>query len=393
MSERIILHCDLNNFFASVSLLSNPTVKDLPVAVCGSVEKRHGIVLAKNEIAKKFGVKTAEAIWEAKGKCPDLVTLAPDYKKYNEYSLAARRIYERYTDIVEPFGIDECWLDVTGSTLLYGNGEEIAHKIRRDIKRELGITASVGVSFNKVFAKLGSDMKKPDAVTVISRENFKEKVWCLPVSDLLFVGASTAERLRANGVFTIGNLTRCDDAMLKRLLGKNGEALKRYALGEDTSPVTPPSENDLPKSIGRTITPDHDIKDRDEVWRIFLEISEEIAAQLRGRGLYASCIQVHTRDTSLTVKEFSHSLTTVLNTSILIAKQGMGIFDKNYKWNLPLRSVGLRVINLKKDNVAVQQDLFGGEESDMRQEMIEDSINDVRKKFGSESIKRGRIIK
>lgn len=393
MSERIILHCDLNNFFASVSLLSNPTVKDLPVAVCGSVEKRHGIVLAKNEVAKKFGVKTAEAVWEAKQKCPDLITLSPDYQKYNEYSLAARRIYERYTDIVEPFGIDECWLDVTGSTLLYGNGEEIAHKIRRDIKRELGITASVGVSFNKVFAKLGSDMKKPDAVTVISRENFKEKVWCLPVSDLLFVGASTAERLRANGVFTIGNLTRCDDAMLKRLLGKNGEALKRYALGEDTSPVTPPSENDLPKSIGRTITPDHDIKDRDEVWRIFLEISEEIAAQLRGRGLYASCIQVHTRDTSLTVKEFSHSLTTVLNTSILIAKQGMGIFDKNYKWNLPLRSVGLRVINLKKDNVAVQQDLFGGEESDMRQEMIEDSINDVRKKFGSESIKRGRIIK
>ena len=180
-ADRIILHCDLNNFFASVSLLSNPTLYDLPVAVCGSTEARHGIVLAKNEIAKKFGVKTAEAVWEAKQKCPELVTLSPDYKKYYEYSCKAQGVYRRYTDLVEPFGIDECWLDVTGSTLLFGSGEEIAERIRRDIKRELGITVSVGVSFNKIFAKLGSDMKKPDAVTVISRENFRQKVWGLPI--------------------------------------------------------------------------------------------------------------------------------------------------------------------------------------------------------------------
>ena len=195
MTERIILHCDLNNFFASVTLLSNPTLYDLPVAVCGSVEARHGIVLAKNELAKNQGVKTAEAVWEAKAKCPDLVILPPDYKKYHEYSQKAHRMYERYTDLIEPFGIDECWLDVTGSTMLFGSGEQIADKIRTDIKRELGITVSVGVSFNKIFAKLGSDMKKPDAVTVISRENFKEKVWPLPVSDLLFVGKSTATRI------------------------------------------------------------------------------------------------------------------------------------------------------------------------------------------------------
>ena len=207
MKERIILHCDLNNFFASVSLLFNPTLKGLPVAVCGDKENRHGIVLAKNELAKSFGVKTAEAIFEAKAKCPELVTLPPIYEKYEEYSKKAHKIYERYTDMIEPFGIDECWLDVTGSTVLFGDGKAIADKIRADIKKELGITASVGVSFNKVFAKLGSDMKKPDGTTVIDKENFKSIVWPLPISDLLFVGKKTCEKLKMCGIHTIGDIT------------------------------------------------------------------------------------------------------------------------------------------------------------------------------------------
>ena len=219
MSDRIILHCDLNNLFASVSLLFNPTLKDLPVAVCGDKENRHGIILAKNELAKKCGVKTAEAIFEAKRKCPDLVLLPPIYNKYEEYSKKAFNIYKRYTELIAPFGIDECWPDVTGSTVLFGNGEEIAVKIKEDIKRELGITASVGVSFNKVFAKLGSDMKKPDGVTDISRENFKDKIWHLPIGDLLFVGKHTLEKLRGIGVKTIGDIALCDDKNLKKLLG------------------------------------------------------------------------------------------------------------------------------------------------------------------------------
>ncbi|MDO4608708.1 MAG: DNA polymerase IV [Clostridia bacterium] len=391
MKDRIILHCDLNNFFASVSLLSNPTLYDMPVAVCGSVEQRHGIVLAKNEIAKKFGVKTAEAVWEAKQKCPSLVTLPPDYKKYNEYSLAAREIYNRYTDLVEPFGIDECWLDVTGSTLLFGSGEQIADRIRRDIKRELGITISVGVSFNKVFAKLGSDMKKPDAVTVISRENYKEKVWCLPVTDLLFVGKSTAGKLAQNGIFTVGDVTKCDDNMLTRLLGKNGAQLKQYALGEDNSPVTPPSENDTPKSIGRTITPPKDITTGDEVWKIYIGIAEEISEILHQKGLFAATIQVHTRDTALKTKEYSYTMPCPLNTSILIAREAMKLFRKSYNWQLPLRSVGFRVTNLKSDNVAFQQDLFGTDDQNHRQEIIEDSILNVRKKFGTDSLTRATI--
>lgn len=393
MSDRVILHCDLNNFFASVSLLSNVTLYNLPVAVCGSVEARHGIVLAKNEIAKSYGVKTAEAIWEAKLKCPDLVTLPPDYKKYNEYSLLARKIYERYTDLVEPFGIDECWLDVTGSTRVFGSGEEIANRIKNEIKRELGITASVGVSFNKVFAKLGSDMKKPDAVTVISRENFKEKVWPLPVGDLLFIGKNTAEKLRNSGVFTIGDIAICEENMLSRLLGKNGLMLKTYALGEDISPVTPPREDDMPKSIGRSVTPSFDIKDREEVWKIFLEISEDISRQLHAKNLYATCVQVHTRDTSLNIKEFGKTFSTPSNISIMLAKRALSIFEDNYKWSLPLRSVGFRVTGLKNDNIAIQQDIFGDINDDKKAEIIEDSILTLRKKFGEDSIKRGRNVK
>lgn len=389
MADRIILHCDLNNFFASVSLLSNPTLYDMPVAVCGSVEARHGIVLAKNEIAKGFGVKTAEAIWEARQKCPELVTLPPDYKKYHEYSRAAQKIYARYTDLIEPFGIDECWLDVTGSTMLFGSGEQIANKIRKDIKRELGITISVGVSFNKVFAKLGSDMKKPDAVTIISRDNFKQKVWPLPVSDLLFVGKRTCEKLNQNGIFTVADVTKCDTAMLTRLLGKAGEQLKCYALGEDNSPVTPPSEDDVPKSIGRTVTPPKDITTREDVWKIYISIAEEISEILHAKGLYAATVQVHTRDTSLKTKEYSHTLNNPLNTSILLAKEAIKIFEKNYNWDLPLRSVGFRVTNLKGDNVAFQTDIFGEQSDDQKQEIIENSILNVRKKFGNKSLKRG----
>lgn len=389
MQDRIILHCDLNNFFASVSLLSNPTLYDMPVAVCGSVEARHGIVLAKNEIAKKFGVKTAETVWEAKRKCKDLVTLAPDYKKYHEYSCAAQKIYQRYTDLVEPFGIDECWLDVTGSTMLFGSGEQIAERIRKEIKQELGITISVGVSFNKVFAKLGSDMKKPDAITVISRENFKQKVWRLPVSDLLFVGKSTADKLNASGIFTVGDITKCEDAMLTRLLGKNGIQLKTYALGEDNSPVTPVKEDDLPKSIGRSVTPPNDINTPEQVWKIYIGIAEEISEILHSKGIYAATIQVHTRDTNLKTKEFSRTLQNPINTSILIAKQGMQLFNEGYNWDLPLRSVGLRVMNLKGDNIAFQQSIFGSEKSEEQAEKIENSILEVRKKFGKQSLKRG----
>ena len=393
MNDRIILHCDLNNFFASVSLLFNPTLKNLPVAVCGDKENRHGIVLAKNEIAKGFGVKTAEAIFEAKHKCPNLVTLPPIYEKYEEYSRKAREIYSRYTDMIEPFGIDECWLDVTGSTLLFGNGEQIADKLRNDIKRELGITISVGVSFNKVFAKLGSDMKKPDGVTVISRENFKQKVWTLPVSDLLFVGKKTCEKLKSCGIYSIGDAAACDDATLNRLLGKNGNELKKYALGEDNSPVLTPKDDDKPKSIGKSATHKTDFTNNDEVWKEILSFSQYICDILHQKGLYAGGVQVHIRTASLSVKEFSHTFKDSTNSTLNFAKRGFELFQKNYTFGEPLRSIGLRAINLKDSKTAVQQDIFGNENKENLQEEIENSIFEVRKKFGKSSIKRGTNIK
>ncbi len=392
MADRIILHCDLNNFFASVSLLFNPTLKELPVAVCGDSENRHGIVLAKNEIAKKFGVKTAEAIFEAKRKCPDLVTLPPLYKEYEEYSLKAREIYSRYTDMIEPFGIDECWLDVTGSTMLFGNGEEIANKIRCDVKRELGLTISVGVSFNKVFAKLGSDMKKPDAVTVISKENFKEKVWPLPISDLLFVGKSTNEKLKSIGITTIGDITLCDDKTLNRLLGKNGIELKKHALGEDNSHVVTITDESRPKSIGKSTTQSKDFENNEQVWAAFLSFAETICESLHKHNLYATGVQVHIRTSSLAVREFSKTFPSGTNSALILAKRGFDLFKENYHFPEPLRSVGIRAINLKEDCEAEQIDLFGEKENDHKTEQIEDSLYKVRQKFGKEAIKRGRIL-
>ena len=386
--ERVILHCDLNNFFASVSLLFNPTLRSVPVAVCGDKEQRHGIVLAKNEAAKRCGVKTAEAIFEARAKCPELVILPPMMDKYKEYSEKAHRIYEEYTDMIEPFGIDECWLDVTGSRLLFGSGEEIADKIRRGIKQKLGITVSVGVSFNKVFAKLGSDMKKPDGITVISRENFREKIWRLPISDLLFVGRKTTDRLRSCGICTIGDAAVCSDEMLERLLGKNGLELKRYALGEDNSPVSRQHEKATPKSIGRSVTRQQDFKTPDEIWGMFLSLAREISDSLREQGLYAGGVQVHIRNAALSVKEFSRSYPDSVNGAKIIAERGMELLNEHFGFTEPLRSVGLRAINLRGYQTAIQEDIFGDSEKRETEEKIESSIYELRKKFGSTSITR-----
>ena len=393
LKDRIILHCDLNNFFASVSLLFNSTIKDSPVAVCGDKENRHGIILAKNELAKKFGVKTAEPIFEAKNKCPDLILLPPIMDKYKEYSKKAHKIYERYTDMIEPFGIDECWLDVTGSTVLFGDGETIANKIRKDIKSELGLTISVGVSFNKVFAKLGSDFKKPDAVTVITRENFKEKIWKLDASELLFVGKRTNDKLKSNGINTIGDIATCNEATLQHLLGKSGVELLHYARGEDISPVSVYTEEYKPKSIGRSTTSGKDFTTNEEVWKAFLIFAEEISDTLHKKHLFASGVQVHIRNTSLSVKEFSYSFSDSINSSLAIAKRGFDLFLKNYTFGEPLRSVGLRAINLKDScENAVQQDIFGESNKDLEIEKIEDSIYELKQKFGKSSIKRGTTI-
>ncbi len=387
--DRVILHCDLNNFFASVSLLYNQTLIPFPVAVAGSSENRHGIILAKNEIAKKYGVKTAEPVWQAKNKCPDLCILPPIYEKYEEFSRAAKEIYYRYTDIVEPFGIDECWLDVTHSSFLFGDGKTIAERIRREIKEELGITVSVGVSFNKVFAKLGSDLKKPDAVSEITKENFKEVVWPLPAEDLLFVGRSTAKRLKELGIHKIGDIAACHKETLKHAFGKSGEQLYNCANGIYDTPLVSERTAPLPKSIGKSETGKYDLNSEDEVWNALLSYSEEISVGLREKELYANGIQLIIRTPDLAFKEFSQKLDTPTNVGLIIAKAGMELFNNNKV--LPLRSVGIRAINLKQNCGFVQQNMFGEDYAEKQNE-IENEMDEINKKFGKNSIKRASVM-
>jgi DNA polymerase-4 len=283
--ERIILHCDLNSFFASVELLSLPELISKPVAVCGNSENRHGIILAKNDIAKKFGVVTAEANWQAKKKCPDLIFVPPHHAKYYEYSKLVNEIYESFTDLVEPFGIDESWLDVTGSLHLFGNnGQALADKIRETIKLKLGLTISVGVSFNKVFAKLGSDYKKPDATTVISRDNYKRVVYPLPVSDLLYVGKAVTDKLSKIGVHTIGELAELDKKTAISFLGKIGEMVHDYANGIDNSPVKFADEQRDVKSVGNGMTFKRDLIGLEDIKAGIAALSDSVAIRLRKNG-------------------------------------------------------------------------------------------------------------
>ena len=293
----MILHVDLNSFYASVELIDHPELRECPVAVCGDPESRHGIILAKNEPAKQFGVKTAETIWQARRKCPDLVLLPAHHDKYSAYSKLVREILVRYTDLVEPFGIDECWMDITHSMHLFGNDPvTIADRIRADIKKELSLTVSVGVSFNKIFAKLGSDLKKPDATTLISRENFRALVWPLPVTDLLFVGRAAARELSKYGVHTIGELAAFPEKNLVALLGKQGTTLHEYANGLEHSPVVPAGHYEPPKSVGNGQTFRRNLVGEQDVQTGVTMLADSVAHRLRKHALKATTLQVTIRD-------------------------------------------------------------------------------------------------
>lgn len=393
MKDRVILHCDCNSFFASVETVFNPQYRDVPMAVAGSVENRHGIILAKNEHAKKFNIKTAETVFSAKKKCPDLVLLDPHYDRYVEYSVKANEIYSRYTDMVEPFGIDESWLDVTASGV-FGNGYEIAEKIRQEIKQELGITVSVGVSFNKVFAKLGSDYKKPDATTVISRENFKDIVYPLPVSDLLFVGKSTADALKHLGIRTIGDLAEANRELLVMKLGKSGAMLSSYAKGEDNSPVESSSKADA-KSIGNGFTFKHDLVGREECLTGIKYLSEEIGTKLRIKGLKCSTVQLTIKDEYLRSIQRNLTLSSPTDISSEIADAAYRILCREWKEERPIRMITVTATNIvRADSVHEQLGFFDSEKTEKREKngKREIAVDEIRRKFGTDSIVRASII-
>ena len=383
---RTILHVDMNNCYASIECNLDPSLRGKAVAVGGDVENRHGIILAKNYAAKAFGVSTGEALWQAKQKCPDLVIVPPHYEEYIKYSELAHGIYREYTDLMEPYGLDECWLDVTGSSLVMGSGKKIADEIRNRVKEELGITVSVGVSFNKIFAKLGSDLKKPDAVTVIGEDSFREKVWPLPAEDMLGVGRATSGLLSSWGIHTIGELAAADPRLIQSRLGKNGLALISFANGICPSPVC--SENFEPpvKSVGHGLTAREDLENPAEVWNMMLSLSQDIGTRLRKYGKEARGVAIDIRNSELRYRQWQCPLPQKTSSSGVIARAAFELFDRSYSWSLPVRSLTVRAISLCSSSIPTQLSFYSDFRTVERQEKIDTAVDDIRRRFGKYSI-------
>ena len=391
MSDRIILHSDCNNFFASVECAQNPLLWEVPLAVAGDRERRQGIILAKNEIAKRYGVKTAEPIWQALKKCPDLVIVPPRYTLYEEYSKRINGIYEEYTDLVEKFSIDESWLDVTGSTKLFGNGKQIADALRERIKKEIGITVSVGVSFNKIFAKMGSDYKKPDATTVISRANYKEIIYPLPVSDLIFVGKSAGQRLYNANIRTVGDLAKADDSFIEKMLGKTGLVLLEYARGEDNSPVMKAGYEREAKSIGKGLTFSRNLVGLSDIRKGLSVLCDYIAAKMREKGFKCTVVTVHIRDEQFkTISRQKH-----LDKPTYLAKEICDTAEEliiaNWSMKKPIRMITVTGSGFVSSDIGGQMSLFEDIE-EKKEENLERAIDKIRKAYGKDSIKKASII-
>ena len=384
--KRVILHSDMNACYASIEAKLNPDLKGIPMAVAGNPANRHGIILAKSEKAKKMGVKTGEPIWQAMSKCPDLTIVPPHYEEYLRHSKMARALYYEYTNQVEPFGLDECYLDVTGSVHLFGSGEEIAEEIRKRMKEEIGISVSVGVSFCKIFAKLGSDMKKPDATTVISEENFREKVWPLPVRDMVGIGAATERKLNKIGIFTLGDISQAPVNIMKNLLGVNGVYLWQYCNGMDIRPVIDRDHKEAIKSIGNSSTTRRDLNNDEEVLNVLQELSFSVSRRLREAELEAMGVEVFVRNSELQSFNFSKKINMASQSSIILVREAMELFKEKYRWAFPVRAVGIRAINLRGQGGGSQMDVFLNHEKFQKSEDVDTALYKIRKKYGKNSI-------
>lgn len=389
---RTILHSDLNNFYASVECRRRPELAGKPVIVCGSKEDRHGIVLAKNILAKSCGVRTGDVIWEAKRKCPGVVEIPADFPEYLRFSKKVRRIYERYTDRVEAFGIDECWLDVTESLSLFGSGREIAEEIRNSVKSELGVTVSVGVSYNKIFAKLASDLKKPDAVTVISAENYRDIVWSLPAEELLYVGKATKRKLNGVGIYTIGDIARAEESFLLRRLGKWGSYLWRFANGLDDTEVVRVGEEENVKSIGNSLTNYRDLENEEEVFTLIWLLADSVAMRLRESGLgRARTVHLWVRDAKLSDFGRQARLPRASRSGSEIGAFACKLFSESYPWREKVRGVGVSVSGFERGNE--QLDLFSDFGREEKSERLDETLDRIRKKYGNNIIQRAVIKK
>lgn len=384
--NRIVFHIDQNCYFASVEMISHPEYRNVPMAVAGDEEKRHGIILARNELASRAGVKTAEAIWEAKRKCPDLITVPSHYDLYVSISGKLKAMYTEYTDLVESFGIDECWLDMTE----YCKDKDpvaVADEIRARVRHEFSLTCSVGVSFNKVFAKLGSDYKKPDATTYISEENYKDIVWPLPVSDLLFAGKKSATKLSEINVRTIGDLANADKGYLSDYLGKAGVMLWQYANGNDDSPVARADYERELKSINNSTTTPEDMATPEQVYGTLHGLCAGTAARLRRRGLEAGGIALYVRDRDLNKYEHQKGLLIPTDSAKDLFEAARVLFDESYDWHAPIRSIGIRCSKLTKAGSGSQISLFEVQEETRRSRSINEAIDKINGRYGNGTVK------
>lgn len=388
---RYILHSDLNNFYASVECLYNPQIRNSAVLVVGDEKKRHGIILAKNYIAKSFGVKTGETIWQAKQKCKgNVVCVQADFSKYLKISHIVKDIYKEYTNFVESFGIDEAWLDISSRAKSFDEAMAIANEIRVRVINEVGLTVSIGVSFNKVFAKLASDMKKPNAVTLITPDNFKEKVWPLSVRDLLFVGHSTGDKLERYNIMTIKDLANCNENLLKSLLGKNGLMIQKFARGLDDEPVRNIHDSDPIKSIGNSSTLPYDLTKEDEVRAIISSLTDSVVRRMRNKNLYTSSIALWIKDSTLSSREHQKTLSVPTNSAKQIIDVCMQIFKENYTWDYTIRAVGVRASHLTSE--PKQYDLFCDSKKLFKDSNMDKVINELKNRYGHNVVYRASTL-
>lgn len=391
MGERTILHSDMNCFYASVEMLHHPEFSGKPLAVGGDPEARHGIVLTANYIAKKYGVKTGMALWQAKQVCPDIIFVPPRMDLYLRFSNMAREIYSEYTDRIEPYGIDEAWLDVTDSRSVKGDGMKIAKEISDRIKYELGITVSIGISWNKIFAKLGSDYKKPDAITQFDRSNYRNIVWQLPVSDLLYVGRQTNKKLQKLGIHTIGQLAQMDEGLLNDHFGKIGLVLWSFANGYDCDPVCTEGYEAPVKSIGNSTTTPRDLETDQDVWIILMALAESVSARLRKHGFKCNVVEISIRDNGLNSITRQMHISQPTNITDEIVKNAFQLFKKHYKWEHPIRSLGVRGSDLVMEDIPVQLDLFDDQLKRDKLEKMDRAVDEIRRRFGYFSIQRAAM--
>ena len=392
MSGRVILHSDINCCYAAIEHLHHPELNGKPLAVGGDPESRHGIVLTADYIAKKYGVKTGMALWQAKQLCPEITFVSPRMDLYLRFSRMAHEIYAEYTDLQEAYGIDESWLDVTASATIKGDGYSIAKEISNRMKSELGITVSIGVSFNKIFAKLGSDYKKPDAITTMYSDEFQTKAWNLPVGDLLYVGRSTNQKLTKIGIRTIGDLARTDEVILVRLLGKMGSVLWAFANGYDDSPVRKENAHAPIKSVGNSTTTHRDLVNDEDVKIVIYVLAESVAARLRENGFRCRVVEISIRDNDLFSFTRQRKISNATNITEEIAVDAYRLFKESYDWRKPIRSVGVRGADLVNDNYWEQIDLFCDFQMREKHMKMDAAVDDIRRRFGFYSIQRGLMF-